>query len=112
MINDYLVRSRTSNPDNVPTKLTHYKTSSFAIQNQASHVINRTYRLLNVKWASKRATHPQYACHDTLPSLISFSLDSYSFPDATTPSLPRVVRVRSRCPIRAVRPMAFAEWAP
>jgi hypothetical protein len=39
MINDYLVRWSTANPNNVTTQLTHYKTNSFAIQNQASHVI-------------------------------------------------------------------------
>jgi hypothetical protein len=49
MINDYLVKWRTANHDNVATQLTHYKTNSFAIQNQASHVTNRTYRLLTVK---------------------------------------------------------------
>jgi hypothetical protein len=51
MINDYLVQWRTANHDNVATQLTHYKTNSFAIQNQASHVTKRTYRLLNVKRA-------------------------------------------------------------
>jgi len=39
MINDYLIRWSTANHDNVATQLTHYKTHSFAIQNQASHVI-------------------------------------------------------------------------
>jgi len=38
MINDYLVRWSTANHDNVATQLMHYKTNSFAIQNQASHV--------------------------------------------------------------------------
>jgi hypothetical protein len=38
MINDYLVQWSTANHDNVATQLTHYKTNSFAIQNQASHV--------------------------------------------------------------------------
>jgi hypothetical protein len=38
MINDYLVRSSTANHDNVANQLTHYKTNSFAIQNQASHL--------------------------------------------------------------------------
>jgi hypothetical protein len=37
MINDYLVQWSTANHDNVATQLTHYKTNSFAIQNQASH---------------------------------------------------------------------------
>ena len=49
MINDYLIRWRTANHDNVATQPTHDKTNSFAIQNQASHVTNRTYRLLTVK---------------------------------------------------------------
>jgi hypothetical protein len=40
MINDYLVRWSTANHDNVATtQVTHYKSHSFAIQNQASHVI-------------------------------------------------------------------------
>jgi len=38
MINDYLVRWSTANHDNVATQLMHYKTNSFTIQNQASHV--------------------------------------------------------------------------
>jgi len=38
MINDYLVRWSTANHDNVATQITHYKTNSFTIQNQASHV--------------------------------------------------------------------------
>ena len=37
MINDYVIRWSTANHDNVATQLTHYKTNSFAIQNQASH---------------------------------------------------------------------------
>jgi hypothetical protein len=39
MINDYLVRWSTANHHNVATQLMHQKTHSFAIQNQASHVI-------------------------------------------------------------------------
>jgi hypothetical protein len=38
MINDYVIRWSTANHDNVATQLTHYKTNSFAIQNQASHL--------------------------------------------------------------------------
>jgi len=37
MINDYLVRWSMANHHNVATQLTHYKTHSFAIQNQARH---------------------------------------------------------------------------
>lgn len=51
MVNDYLVQWRTANHDSVATQMTHYKTNSFAIHNQARHVTNRTYRLLNVKRA-------------------------------------------------------------
>jgi len=38
VVNDYLVQRRTANHDSVATQLTHYKTNSFAIQNQASHI--------------------------------------------------------------------------
>jgi hypothetical protein len=38
MINDYLVRWSTANHDNVANQLMRYKTDSFAIQNQESHL--------------------------------------------------------------------------
>jgi len=38
MINDYLVQWSTANRDNVANQLMRYKTNSFAIQNQASHL--------------------------------------------------------------------------
>src|SRR4029077_15824279 len=60
MINDYLVQWRTANHDNVATQVTHYKTNSFAIQNQASHVTNRTYRLLSVNHACHRPPSVAY----------------------------------------------------
>ncbi len=39
MINDYVVRWSTANRNKVAPQLTHYETDSFAIQNQASHLV-------------------------------------------------------------------------
>jgi hypothetical protein len=38
MINDYLVRWSTANHDNVANQFMGYKTNSFAVKNQASHL--------------------------------------------------------------------------
>jgi hypothetical protein len=55
MIKDYLVRWSAANHHNVATQLTHYKTDSFAIQNQASHV---TFNSLSPEGRAAGAPNP------------------------------------------------------
>jgi hypothetical protein len=52
MINDYVVQWSTANPDNVVAQLMRSEINSFAIQNQASHLL---VTLLDVMERARRA---------------------------------------------------------
>jgi len=59
MIDDYLVRWSTANHDNVANQFMCYKTNSFAIQNQASHLALN--QLKDARGLSGGKTSPDYS---------------------------------------------------